>query len=69
MNWDTAPIVFGHRGYAARAPENTCAGFQLAAKHNVPGIELDIHLSADGQLVVVHDEEGPPAALKTCCYV
>ncbi len=55
MNWDTGPIVFGHRGYAARAPENTCAGFRLAAQHKVPGVELDIHLSADGQLVVVHD--------------
>ncbi len=55
MNWGATPLVFGHRGYAARAPENTLAGFRLAAEHKVPGIELDIHLTADKQLVVVHD--------------
>lgn len=55
MNWGALPLVFGHRGYAARAPENTRAGFRLAAEHGVPGIELDIHLSGDRQLVVIHD--------------
>ncbi|TVR88117.1 MAG: glycerophosphodiester phosphodiesterase [Spirochaetaceae bacterium] len=55
MNWGATPVVFGHRGYAARAPENTLAGFRLAAEHKVPGIELDIHLTADKHLVVLHD--------------
>ncbi len=55
MNWGTTPLILGHRGYAAQAPENTLAGFRLAAERKVPGIELDIHLTADGRVVVVHD--------------
>ncbi len=49
------PLVFAHRGLSARAPENTRAAFGLAMKEGIPGIELDVHLSADGKLVVIHD--------------
>ncbi|WP_319562784.1 glycerophosphodiester phosphodiesterase family protein [Marispirochaeta sp.] len=49
------PLVFAHRGCSYRAPENTMAAFELAVKQQIPGIELDIQLSADGELVVFHD--------------
>ena len=44
-----------HRGESADAPENTLAAFQLAWERNVKAIELDVHLSRDGVLVVCHD--------------
>jgi glycerophosphoryl diester phosphodiesterase len=48
-------LVLGHRGCAGEAPENTLASFQLALEQGCDGIELDIHLSSDGQLIVCHD--------------
>jgi len=56
------PLLFAHRGLSAIAPENTMAAFRLARERGVPGIELDIHLLASGELVVVHD----PDAMRTC---
>ncbi|MEB3221872.1 MAG: glycerophosphodiester phosphodiesterase family protein [Candidatus Sericytochromatia bacterium] len=50
------PLVMGHRGAMGHAPENTMASFQLANELGVEAIELDVHLSADGVLVVHHDE-------------
>lgn len=49
------PAVFAHRGASAQAPENTLAAFQLALEQNADGIELDVHLSADGEVVVIHN--------------
>jgi len=49
------PLVIGHRGAAGEAPENTLASFLLAAEQGADAVELDIHLSADGKLVVCHD--------------
>lgn len=49
-------LVFGHRGAMARAPMNTLASFESARQQGADGIELDIHLSRDGNLVVIHDE-------------
>lgn len=49
-------LVFGHRGAMAQAPMNTLAAFELARKRGADGIELDVQLSRDGQLVVVHDD-------------
>jgi glycerophosphoryl diester phosphodiesterase len=49
------PLVVGHRGCAGEAPENTLASFQLALDQGCDAIELDVHLSADGQIVVCHD--------------
>lgn len=49
------PIVFAHRGASAHAPENTLAAFELAARQGAPAIELDAKLSADGQVIVMHD--------------
>ncbi|MCL1892039.1 MAG: hypothetical protein FWF97_01950 [Alphaproteobacteria bacterium] len=50
-----APLVFAHRGASADAPENTMAAFRLAKEYGANGIELDVHLSADGHLVIIHD--------------
>ncbi len=49
------PLVFGHRGASKVAPENTFAAFTAAAGAGADGIELDVHLSADGMLVVSHN--------------
>ncbi len=52
----TRPIVFAHRGASAHAPENTLAAFKLAVEHGADAIELDAKLSADGEVVVIHDQ-------------
>lgn len=48
-------LVFAHRGAMAAAPMNTLAAFELALTQGAHGIELDVQLSADGHLVIVHD--------------
>jgi glycerophosphoryl diester phosphodiesterase len=48
--------VFGHRGAAFEAPENTMAGFRAAIGAGVVAFELDVHLTLDGKLAVIHDE-------------
>ena len=49
-------LKIGHRGAKGYEPENTLVSFQKALNMQVDGIELDVHLSADGELVVIHDE-------------
>jgi glycerophosphoryl diester phosphodiesterase len=49
------PVIFAHRGASAHAPENTLAAFALALAQNADAIELDVKLSADGRVVVIHD--------------
>lgn len=49
-------LVFGHRGAMAQAPMNTMAAFELAREQGADGIELDVQLSRDGHLVVIHDD-------------
>ncbi|AVK82533.1 hypothetical protein C3943_02700 [Lysinibacillus sp. B2A1] len=48
--------IFAHRGVSAHYPENTVAAFCAAARLPIGGIELDVHVTADGELVVIHDE-------------
>ena len=48
--------IFAHRGASAYAPENTMEAFHLAAKQGADGIELDVHVTKDGEVVVTHDE-------------
>lgn len=48
------PII-GHRGNAARAPENTIESFRQAVELGVDALELDVHLTGDGHVVVIHD--------------
>ena len=50
------PIVVGHRGAMAYAPENTLASFEEALRRGADVIECDVHLTADGVPVVIHDE-------------
>ncbi len=50
-------LVWAHRGASAYAPENTLAAFQAAVDMGADGVELDVQMSKDGELVVVHDEE------------
>ena len=50
-------LIYGHRGASGYAPENTLEAFELAAKMGAEGVELDVHIARDGELVVAHDEE------------
>jgi glycerophosphoryl diester phosphodiesterase len=64
-------IVVAHRGAAGHAPENTMEAYRLGVEMGADAIELDVHLTADGQLAVIHDDTldrttdrtGPVAAL------
>jgi glycerophosphoryl diester phosphodiesterase len=66
-----ARLVIAHRGSSAEAPENTLPAFEAAVARGADAIELDVHLSADGAPVVIHDatldrttdRTGPVAAL------
>ena len=48
--------IWAHRGASFYAPENTLEAFDIAVKQKADGIELDVQLSKDGELVVIHDE-------------
>jgi glycerophosphoryl diester phosphodiesterase len=49
------PLLFAHRGASSLIPENTLASYRKARELGAPGIELDLHLSADGKFVLAHD--------------
>jgi glycerophosphoryl diester phosphodiesterase len=49
------PLVFAHRGGSHLAPENTIAAFDRAVAVGADGLELDVHLCSDGEVVVCHD--------------
>jgi len=49
--------IIAHRGESADAPENTLAAFRLAWERNVAAIELDVHLTKDGELILCHDPD------------
>ena len=55
------PLHVAHRGGAGLWPENTMAAFTRAIAAGADGIELDVHLSKDGKLVVHHDESLKPS--------
>ncbi|ABS61831.1 glycerophosphoryl diester phosphodiesterase [Parvibaculum lavamentivorans DS-1] len=57
----TKPLQVAHRGGAGLWPENTMAAFERAIDAGADGIELDVHLTRDGKLVVHHDESLKPA--------
>jgi glycerophosphoryl diester phosphodiesterase len=48
--------IIAHRGASYDAPENTLAAVNLAWRQNADAVEVDVHLSRDGQIVVIHDE-------------
>lgn len=51
-----ARLVIGHRGASARAPENTLESFALALADGADALELDVQLTAEGEVVVLHDQ-------------
>ncbi len=53
----STPLRIAHRGMPRAAPENTLPSFQLALDAGADGIELDVHATADGVVVVHHDAE------------
>jgi glycerophosphoryl diester phosphodiesterase len=68
---DKRVILYGHRGARNEAPENTLTGFRHALRQGITAFEFDVHLTADDQLVVIHDPtvdrttngSGPVAAM------
>lgn len=56
---DRSPVkIWAHRGCCMRYPENTLVAFEAAAKiDGITGIELDVQLTKDGEMVVIHDEK------------
>lgn len=53
---DNRPLIIGHRGASAHAPENTLAAFMLALAQGADGVELDVTRCATGEVVVIHDD-------------
>jgi glycerophosphoryl diester phosphodiesterase len=51
------PLVFAHRGGSLLAPENTLAAFDHGLSLGADGLELDVHLSRDGRVMVCHDAD------------
>lgn len=49
-------IIFAHRGYSEKYPENTMLAFKKAIEAGAGGIETDVHLTKDGEIVITHDE-------------
>lgn len=56
MALDARPRVIAHRGFSGQAPENTMAAFTRAVKVKADMMELDVLLTRDGQIVVIHDD-------------
>ena len=59
-----SPLIIGHRGASALAPENTLASFARAIEDGADGVELDVRLARDGVPVVIHDESLRRTALR-----
>lgn len=50
------PVILGHRGSPEKAQENSIQSFLLALEDGADGVELDVHSTSDGELIVFHDE-------------
>ncbi|MDP5272889.1 glycerophosphodiester phosphodiesterase [Chengkuizengella axinellae] len=57
MNLHNGTLIFAHRGASGTHPENTMTSFEKAYEVGSEGIELDVHLTKDGEVVVLHDEK------------
>jgi len=67
------PLVIGHRGVMGIVPENSVSGFKKAVELGIDGVELDVHLTRDKKLVVIHDKNlnnltGPNGNIKDFTY-
>ena len=51
-----SPLVIAHRGASAYRPENTFSAYELAVEQGADMIEIDLHRTRDGAVVVAHDE-------------
>jgi glycerophosphoryl diester phosphodiesterase len=51
-----SPLLLGHRGDSEHRPENTLQAFLAAVQCGAHGVELDVHATADGELVAIHDD-------------
>ncbi|MBQ8892828.1 MAG: hypothetical protein IJ043_00285 [Clostridia bacterium] len=58
------PLIYGHRGSRTRRPENTMLSYRLAYEEGADGIEIDIRTTADGEIVISHDD-----SLKRCAGI
>ena len=54
--WDKKCFILAHRGDTKSFPENSLGAFRSALEKKADGVEFDVHLSADGVPVVIHDE-------------
>jgi len=73
VSWPTEPLLIGHRGAAAERPENTMVSFERAVALGVDVLETDVHMTADGRVVLSHDPSGARAAgvrqlIKRCSF-
>jgi len=50
------PKIIGHRGIPHLTPENTMASFRAAVENGADGLETDVQMTKDGELVLIHDE-------------
>lgn len=53
----SATEIVAHRGFSERAPENTVAAFNLAWEHDSDACELDLYLTKDGEIAILHDAD------------
>ena len=61
--------VWAHRGASAYAPENTLEAFRMGAEQGADGVELDVQLSKDGQLVDVYKRQGQFHRGRNCIHL
>ena len=54
--YEDKPLILGHRGAMGSAPENTIISFKKALEQGADGVEFDVQMTKDGELVVIHDE-------------
>lgn len=62
------PQIISHRGYKGKFPENTLAAVQGAVQAGTHALELDLHLSRDGVLVLSHVSTNPRKRTSTCIF-
>jgi glycerophosphoryl diester phosphodiesterase len=53
----STPLVIAHRGASGHLPENTLPAYELAVEQRADMIEIDLHRTRDGEIVVIHDED------------
>ncbi|HEX9251237.1 MAG TPA: glycerophosphodiester phosphodiesterase family protein, partial [Ignavibacteriaceae bacterium] len=57
MTETNVPLIIAHRGESVEAPENTLSAINLAWERGADGVEIDVHLTRDNQIVVIHNSK------------